>query len=128
MTTGPLDASILSFIANCINSVEQLEILLLLRQKRSLDVETINRELRTSSTSVEKRLVDLIRKNLVTRLDENGHDIYSYTPSGAVGPVIDNVAVVYTTHRVAIIDAIFSKPSDGIKDFSDAFRLKGKDK
>jgi predicted transcriptional regulator len=91
-------------------------------------VETINRELRTSLTSVEKRLTDLIHKNLITRLDENGSVIYSYAPGSTVVAIIDQIAGLYATHRVAIIDAIFSKPSGGIKDFSDAFKIKGKDK
>lgn len=34
---------------------------------------------------------------------------------------------LYTTHRVKIISRIFSKPSDSVRDFADAFRLRRKD-
>lgn len=128
MTNGRLDAHIQDFIASCINSVEQLEILILLRQKAQLDVETINRELRTSEASVEKRLNDLIRKNLIAILEKDGRAIYAYDPPERLISVIDELVVLYGTHRVAIINAIFSKPSDMLKDFSEAFRLREKDK
>lgn len=128
MTNGSLNPQIEQFIVSCINSVEQLEILLLLRQKNELDGETINRELRTSLTSVEKRLTDLIRKQLITCRVVDGLLIYRYEPSDTNIPVIDELAVLYGTHRVAIINAIFSKPTDKLKDFSEAFRLRDKGK
>ena len=128
MTNGRLDPHIENFIASCINSVEQLEILLLLRQKSELDVETINRELRTSPTSVEKRLSDLIRKHLITFREADGRVIYRYEPIETHIAVIDDLAVLYGTHRVAIINAIFPKPADKLKDFSEAFRLRDKGK
>lgn len=130
MAPGPLDTEIENFIATCINSVEQFEILLLLKQHGELEAETINRELRTSVTSVVKRLDDLARKNLISpREDKETNRIYyKYDPSPKYGDVIDRLAAIYPTHRVAIINLIFSKPQDILKDFSEAFRLREKDK
>lgn len=128
MTSGPIDNQIEAFISSCINSVEQFEILLLLRQHKSLEPETINRQLRTSVTSVEKRLCDLARKNLVTKKEENGHTTYLYDPHPKWAPIVDQLATLYVSHRVAIINLIFSKPQDALKDFSEAFRLREKDK
>ncbi|MES2745686.1 MAG: hypothetical protein V4655_09665, partial [Bdellovibrionota bacterium] len=113
---------------NCINSVEQFEILLLLRQTHQLDAETINRQLRTSLTSVEKRLEDLARKNLISKQETGGHISYFYDPPERYKAIIDQLVGLYSTHRVAIINLIFSRPQDVLKDFSEAFRLREKDK
>lgn len=128
MPPGSLDAQITDFLASCINSVEQLEILILLRQKSELDVHTINRELRTSEASVEKRLNDLKRKNLIAFREVEGRVIYAYDPPERLVSVIDQLIALYATHRVAIINTIFEKPTDRLKDFSEAFRLRDKDK
>jgi predicted transcriptional regulator len=128
MASAQLDAQVEAFIANCINSVEQFEILLLLRQRHELDADTINAHLRTSLTSVEKRLDDLARKDLVSKRDANGQIVYFYNPPERYKAIIDQLVVLYTTHRVAIINLIFSKPQDILKDFSEAFRLREKDK
>lgn len=128
MANGSLDAEVEAFITSCINSVEQLEILLLLRGAKELGIETINRELRTSASSVVKRLDDLARKNLIGLREIDGQILYFYGPPERLKGTVDRLAILYTTHRVAIINSIFSKPSDMLKDFSEAFRLRDKDK
>lgn len=128
MAPAPIDSPVEEFISSCINSVEQFEILLLLRQHNELEVETINRELRTSETSVVKRLQDLIRRSLVVKVDEGGRTLYRYAPQNRYADTIERLAALYVTHRVAIINLIFSKPQDVLKDFSEAFRLREKDK
>ena len=128
MTNGSLDAGIKAFIQSCINSAEQLEILLLLRVKGELDAETINRELRASPTSVSKRLADLACKNLIAIREQDGRSIYYYDPPGRFLDTIDRLAALYVTHKVAIINMIFSTPPAMLKDFSDAFRLRDKEK
>ncbi|RYZ81535.1 MAG: hypothetical protein EOP04_23800 [Proteobacteria bacterium] len=128
MASSALDSHVEAFILNCINSVEQFEILLLLRQTHQLDAETINRQLRTSLTSVEKRLEDLARKNLISKQETGGHISYFYDPPERYKAIIDQLVGLYSTHRVAIINLIFSRPQDVLKDFSEAFRLREKDK
>jgi predicted transcriptional regulator len=124
MTSARLDQNIEKFIYACINSVEQLEILLLLRSRSELDADTITQELRTTSTSVEKRLSDLMRKNLVVMRENDGKKTYVYEPAAQYVNVMEQLATVYTTYRVSVINLIFSKPPDALTGFSDAFRFK----
>jgi predicted transcriptional regulator len=124
MTSARLDQNIEKFIYACINSVEQLEILLLLRSRTELDADTITQELRTTSTSVEKRLGDLMRKNLIVMREADGRKTYVYEPPTHYVDVMEQLATVYTTHRVSVINLIFSKPPDALTGFSDAFRFK----
>ena len=126
MTSRGFPRNVENFILSYINSVEQLEILLFLK-KQEADADHINRQLRTSLTSVETRLNDLIRKNLVFMREENGRRIFSLNPSPKLGEIVDEVAALYQTHRVAIIDLIFSQASNALRSFSDAFRFREKD-
>jgi predicted transcriptional regulator len=124
MTSARLDQNIEKFIFACINSVEQLEILLLIRSRKEIDAETITQELRTTTTSVEKRLSDLMRKNLVVMRENDGKRTYAYDPPQNVLETIDQLSALYASHRVSVINLIFSKPSDALTGFSDAFRFK----
>jgi predicted transcriptional regulator len=124
MTSARLDQNVEKFIYACINSVEQLEILLLLRSRTELDADTITQELRTTASSVEKRLADLMRKNLVIMRENEGKRTYRYEPPAHLAENVNQLAALYTTHRVSIINLIFSKPSDALTGFSDAFRFK----
>ncbi len=124
MTSARLDQNIEKFIHACINSVEQLEILLLLRSRKELDAETITQELRTTSSSVEKRLSDLMRKNLVMLREHDGKRTYVYDPPSLYADTVDQLASLYSSHRVSVINLIFSKPPDALTGFSDAFRFK----
>lgn len=128
MAASPLEPQVVDFITHCISSVEQCEILLLLRRKQSLDAETINQELRTSLSSVETRLESLHKCHLVTKHEQAGKTVYEYAPAERYRQVVEELATLYNTHRVAIINLIFSKPQDPFRDFSDAFRLREKDK
>jgi len=124
MTSARLDQNIEKFIFACINSVEQLEILLLIRTRTELDADTITQELRTTTSSVEKRLADLMRKNLVAVRENEGQRRYAYDPPSQYQETIEQLATLYSTYRVSVINLIFSKPSDALTGFSDAFRFK----
>ena len=124
MTSARLDGEVEAFISSCINSVEQLEILLMLRAKTGIDSDWITNELRTSATSIEKRLNDLMRINLIVSRLTDGVRLFYFEPPQNYVSTIDHLAALYISHRVTIINAIFSKPPNALKDFSEAFRFK----
>ena len=126
MAVSRLDSDVEAFILSNINSVEQLEILLLLKSKGELDADEITQELRTTLSSVEKRLSDLCRKNFIRPLEQTRKKTYVYDPSEANREIIEKLAQLYSTYRVAIINLIFSQASDVLRNFSDAFRLREK--
>jgi DNA-binding Lrp family transcriptional regulator len=115
-------------IADSIDSVEQLEILLLLLQHpaRTWTAETVARELRISPLSAGDRLEDLTRDALLARV--KGIEEYRYAPgSAALDEAARGLAAAYTERRVTVINLIFSKPVDKIRTFADAFRLRKKE-
>lgn len=114
-------------IADSIDSVEQLEILLLLLQhpERTWGAESVARELRISPLSAGDRLEDLTRDALLARV--GGGEEYRYAPGSAeLDEAVRGLATAYTERRVTVINLIFSKPVDKIRTFADAFRLRKK--
>jgi hypothetical protein len=114
-------------IAHRIESVQQLEILLLLRaaSDKEWSPEEVARALVTEVESSEDWLERMTRARLIT---SNG-DSYRYAPATAeMEGAIDGLAESYAKYRVAVIALIFSKPSERVRTFSDAFRIRrGKD-
>lgn len=55
---------------------------------------------------------------------EETSDGYVYKPTPALAKGVDAVADAYGSYRVAIINLIFSKPSEGVQSFADAFRVR----
>lgn len=111
------------FIGRYIVSVEQLEILLLLRRNAEKDwsPEEVARELATSSDSAVVRLSDLREAGLVAAVGRQ----FRYEPSSNdLRQAVDDLADSYGRRRVTVIGLIFAKPPDAIRSFAEAFRLK----
>ena len=127
MTTRGIPDDVAQFIRDHIDSIELLEVLLLLRE-RSGDVwsaETVARELRINPVSTTTRLEKLTSLDL---LADQGDASYRYAPAtSAIDTLIQRVAECYRERRVTMITMIFSKPSDSARDFADAFRLRKKE-
>ncbi len=122
MSTG-IPEDVRSFVFQHIASVEQLEILLLLRTRadRAWTAEEVAAELRTDARSVRERMDDLRAGGL---LAPSGDGVRYEPRSPALDRTVGNAAACYESHRVAMITLIFSKPSDRIRSFADAFRLR----
>ena len=121
--SSPVTDEVRAFIQAHIQSVEQLEVLLLLRRERSrlFSGDDAARELRVHPSSASRWLEDLAARRLVVRDSER----FRYGPDGPqLERDINGLAVAYADARVAVIQQIFSKPTDTLRSFADAFRLK----
>lgn len=114
-----------SFINKHIHSLEQLEILLLLRDhsEKAWDVQSICRQLALQPESVALRLADLHGRGFISR--EPGEAL-SYR-FGAPSAIIDDLAAAYRAQRVSITTLIFSKPLDNVRSFAAAFKFRKED-
>jgi hypothetical protein len=115
-----------SFILEHIHSVEQLEVLLLLRNKGGeWTAPQIAAELRISALSTQARLDDLKNRDfLVVGLTPGS---FRYEPvNSKLSREIDAVADCYAHFRVSVINLIFSVPGDSARSLAEAFRLKRK--
>lgn len=115
-----------AFVIEHIDSVELLEILLLLRRRasESWTAQRISDELRTNPASVEHRIGKLLKKGLVT-VPEGEPVAFKYHPSSPeIEAVVCEVARCYAEKRVSVIELIFSKPQQTIQTFAEAFRFR----
>jgi len=124
MSTG-LPEGVRRLIAERIDSVEQLEVLLLLwrNPECAWTPEAVARELRIEPGSAEKRLTDLERGDFLQCRDRARRQ-FQYAPiSPERDALVRALADGYAERRVTVINLIFSKPVDRIRTFADAFRL-----
>lgn len=104
-------------------SVEQLEVLLLLRDDAGIGwtAAAVNARLRSTQESIGRRLGLLAADGLVVR---NG-DEYHYEP-GKHERVVAEVAACFKSRRVAVIETIFSGDDEAARTLADAFRIRRK--
>lgn len=120
-----LSDELLGFIQKELQSVEHLEILLLLRAERDRvwrDTEVYD-VIRSSVPSVRERLQQLADAGFLSA-GEGGK--YRYTPNSEQSRrLIDELAAAYRSSRVAVIDAIY-QPRTAASELAQAFRIKRK--
>ncbi|HET6778910.1 MAG TPA: hypothetical protein VFH26_08465 [Gemmatimonadales bacterium] len=127
MTAG-IPEGVRNFLLQCIDSVEQLEVLLHLHRtpEESWDSESIARVLYSNPASITHRLAGLYSNGLLT---QTSAFTYRYQPKTAeLDVTVSQLAETYRQRRVAVITVIASKPMEKVRAFSEAFRLRKKDK
>jgi predicted ArsR family transcriptional regulator len=124
-----------AFIAEHIDSVMQLEVLLLLLKEpqRSFSGGDLARELRIDPAWANNQLIDLAARGLLVQ-DAAGaggggaegvEPKYRYqTRTPELHRAVTGLAQEYADRRVSVISLIFSKPVDKIRSFADAFRIR----
>jgi hypothetical protein len=124
MAAESLPGTMQAFIAQYIDSVEQLEILTLLGGN-SVKIWTpaeIFKIIQSSEASVARCLAGLKKSGLLAT-PEPGH--YQFPPREAdLTPVLLNLLAAYRERRVSVIECIYAKPRAPVEDFADAFRLR----
>ena len=117
-----LPGEVAAFLDRHIASIEQLEILLLVRrsQQAPWTAEAVSKELYTQADSAAAWLADLTRRGLL-REDEGG---YRYDPGADREALIELVATTYAQRRIRVISRVFAVPKDPASAFAEAFRLR----
>ena len=113
------------FLLAHIDSVEQLEILLLLCRTdgTAWTAAGVAQALHSQPSSVARRLDGLCKKGIVVAADGT----YRYGPGDSdIRAAIARLAAAYRERPVAVITIIASKPMENVQAFSDAFRLRNK--
>jgi hypothetical protein len=119
-------ADVERFINEQVNSVAQLEILLLLRSDsaRQWTTSDVAGALRTTPETAAEQLATLRNQELAAQQDDAGQ-VYRYAPSSEeLRQLIDRLAAIYEERRVTVITMIYSKPVSKVRTFADAFRLR----
>jgi DNA-binding GntR family transcriptional regulator len=121
MADEPFPDDVRDYILNHIDSIAQLEALLLLRAHpdESWDVVKMARRLYVSEPEVSDALGRLVSNGIVS-FEE---DSFAYQPSPEMRDLIERVTATYRRHLIAVTNLIHSKPSR-IHQFADAFKFR----
>lgn len=114
------------FISQYVDSVEQLELLMLLARSggRSWTADDIATTLGLSPASVARNLEALASRELLSTT-QGPPTSYRYAPAtAALRADVQKLADAYRDHRTAVINRVASKFLDRIREFSDAFKIK----
>ncbi|HYJ04813.1 MAG TPA: hypothetical protein VEX43_06750 [Chthoniobacterales bacterium] len=125
MAGETLPISVQQFLSKYIRSLEQLEVLLLLRNSpnRSWTSAEVYEVVRSSRSSVEERLESFVQLGFLAK--ENGPPAtFRYAPTENLGAAVDETAGAYQKWRVRVIEAIFTPVVDPAQRFADAFKVR----
>ena len=114
------------FIGQHIESLAQLETLLLLRRDpaRGWSSADLARQLYVTTDVSTGIVADLERRGFVMRDAANSDLIRYRSASATIDELIDQLASLYQQRRVAVITQIYSKPVRKVQIFADAFRFR----
>ena len=127
MVGNELPENILHFLDTRLDSVEQLQVLFLLHAEpeRIWSTAEITAELRSSDTSITKRLDDLYASKVLVRMPElQGRHRFS-PASPEILQIVHLLAELYRTKPSRVSEAIFSGPNKSLQAFANAFRRNG---
>ncbi len=121
-----LPDDVVRFIQEQIHSVQQLEMLLWLREnQRAWTAAAVAAELRITEQSAEIRLRDLVLRELV--VEDGGTRTFRYSPrTEELARLVGALGECYSRARYSVINLIFSSPGDSARSLADAFRFRKK--
>ena len=126
MTQDDLPEAVKSFIASHIDSAVQLELLLLTHRTKgsTWNAATVSAELKIDAGWAGSQLAHLCDQGLLSCTTEPT-PVYEYGPRTAeLDAAVAALAEAYADRRVSVISLIYSKPTDNLRAFADAFRLR----
>jgi predicted ArsR family transcriptional regulator len=114
------------FILNQIDSVPQMEALLLLWENRSKQwsENEIAARLYVGVDAVRNIMQELLRRRLVAASTESPKRFWYETRPGDGDSLIEAVAATYRRDLVRVSTFIHTKASSAVRDFADAFKFK----
>jgi hypothetical protein len=126
MSEEPIPHDVKQFINESIDSIAQLEALLLLRGSphKEWSAQDVAKRLYIGEQETVPLLVRLIAEGLVI-VNGDRPPLYQYHPdSDDLALLADRLAETYSKHLVPVTNLIHSKPRTRVQEFADAFKLR----
>jgi len=121
-----IEENVAQFIIENIESIAQLEALLLLRrdQETAWSVSSVARWLYIDENQTAGILMSLCQRGFAARR-EGEPSLYQYQPSSnELREKVDQVAELYSKHLIAVTHLVHSKPKNRIQEFANAFNFR----
>jgi hypothetical protein len=123
MPANPVPEAVRQLIADSIDSIAEVEAILLLRRERTRawNVEEAGKRLYISDTLSRYVLNVLTERGVLS--EENG--LFRYDPrTPELDSTIAALATAYSTNLVAVTHLVHGKPAESVREFARAFRLR----
>jgi|SRR5918992_1460180 hypothetical protein len=123
----PVD--IAQFILDKINSVAQLEALLLLRNSpgKTWTIQALAGRLYIDEKQTAELLASVCALGFATTVADEPLQ-YQYQPNSTeIREMVDRVAEIYSKHLLPVTNLIHSKPKARVQEFADAFKFRKDD-
>jgi hypothetical protein len=116
---------VLRFIEECIDSVPQLEALLMMFEdaSRRWTVPDISARTYISQADTVRVLDSLSRRDLIIS-EDSGRHFQIHLPDGSRRALLDEISRTYRANLTYIATFIHTKPAASVKEFARAFDLK----
>jgi hypothetical protein len=127
VTQDAVPEAVRALLAERIASISELETLLLLHRTAPAewDAQRVASELRIERTGAEQHLAALAARALLALRQEDAGEHYRYAPASEdLDRAVGELASAYEKRRVSVVQMLYSKPSDGVRHFAEAFRLR----
>ena len=121
-----IPAHVRAFITEYVDSVMQLEVLLLVAKQpqRGWAASDLARELRIDPAWVDAQLRGMSAQGLMEPATGSPAH-YRFQPrTPDLGRAVADLTGAYADRRVTVIGLIFSKPVDKLRSFADAFKIR----
>jgi hypothetical protein len=127
--TDPLPEAVRTLLAERLDSIAQLELLLLLHRTapEAWQAAMLAAELRLETAWTQRQLVQLRDAGLLVE-DPPGSGTFRFEAADvALGKAVEALAICYAERRVTVVSLLYSRPRDPIRVFADAFRIRRED-
>jgi hypothetical protein len=126
MADDVIPDEIKQFILNNIDSIAQLEALLLLRKDPQLDwtIDAVAKGLYISEQETSILLRRLCAGGFLITTAEKPAAYRYHTNSNELGQMVDRLAELYSKYLIPVTNLIHSKPQTRVREFADAFKLR----
>jgi predicted transcriptional regulator len=112
------------FVAEHVESVEKLVVLLLLYHSRDAwwSTQSVYNKIQSNPQSIARRLSELKAQGF---LAENKDHCFQYHPrTPELADSVARLSAQYEQRRVKVIEALFSQSTEQMRRFADAFRIR----
>lgn len=125
MNEWELPKALRQFITVYIQSVEQIEVLLLLYHERGRDwtVDEIDHRVRSSTASITARLNTLVGQKLIVRNDAEKLSFRYLGSDADLDQLVRLLAEHFKVRKNRVIEAIYSSPTQKMLTLRDAFKV-----
>lgn len=127
-TQEHLSNHLANFILRCFDSIEQIDVALLLfaNRERRFSTEEIANELRSNVNSITQKLEALVQHGIVSRSPDE--KLYHLNQSNENNfKLVSKLASTYKSHRYKVIDLVFGKNEIAVRNFANAFKFRNED-